>query len=103
MSILYAKRGEGKPTISGSIQSREAGIDKRFISPILEFHCVCVSPQPIGGFVHIYIVVRSIQSPEGAYASRATADDSDLLSRNTVCMRIHGRSSERQAADGNRR
>jgi hypothetical protein len=103
MSILYAMRGRGKPTISGGIQSHEAGIDKRFISPIFKFHCVCVSPQPIGGFVHVYIVVRSIQSPESAYTSRATADDSDLLSRKPVCMRIHGRSNEGQAADGNQR
>lgn len=72
-------------TIGSCIQDNEACIDESFILPMLEFHSIRMSSQPVGGLVQIDIVMRPVQRPQGTYSSATTADDGDFLSRNLRC------------------
>jgi hypothetical protein len=68
-------------TISGGIQDNEAGVDHRLCLPMLKLDGIRMPAQSIRCLVNVYIVMRSIQSPERADTSAATTDDSDFLSR----------------------
>jgi hypothetical protein len=68
-----------KHTVCGLVQHDEAGVDSRGIFSLFELDCVGVATQPVGGLIHVDVMICLVQCPQSSNTRAAAADNGDLL------------------------
>lgn len=71
-------------TIRGVIEYNKACVDSCLVLSRLPLRCVGVAAEPVGSFVHVDIMIGSVERPESGDTCAAAANNGDFFSSKCV-------------------